>query len=303
MKPKTLIPLVLGLVIAGVAIKIVFNVVNKAQAGTAQVQTSQCIVAAVDINFAEEITPEKLAVRDWPKNLLPAGSFHKVDDLKSRVANMSIPKDVPVSVAMLAAEGTPPGIQTRIRPGFRAVSIEIDEVSGVAGLIKPGDFVDIVSLVKQNDVGSRSTKMLSRIILQNVEIAAVGKMIQRKKEDEAPTSLARSVTVLLKPNQVAELHLAKTSGGKLSLALRSSLDSEQEQMVGVSIDALLGLVSKKNKQDTSENLESDELDGQTHVVTTVRGNDIEVTEYVRENGHWVRKLAANGDEKSAGGGG
>ncbi len=125
MKPKAIIPLVLGVCVGGIAIKLVLNVVANAQ-GASQANMARCAVAKVDIGFAEEITPEKLVLMDWPRDSLPEQHFEDLEELQNRVTNMFIPKDVPIYPTMLAQVGTPPGIQTRIKPGYRAVSVGID---------------------------------------------------------------------------------------------------------------------------------------------------------------------------------
>ena len=131
MKAKTIVPLVLGVVVGGAAIKIVVDVVNNAQAAT-RTDLAQCVVAKVDIDFAEEITPDKLVLKEWPKSSLPAQYFDSLDAVNTRVSGMFIAKDVPVFPSMLAPEGTPPGIQVRIKAGYRAVAVAIDEVTGVS---------------------------------------------------------------------------------------------------------------------------------------------------------------------------
>ena len=90
MKPKTLIPLILGVCVGGVAIKLVVDVVSNAQ-GASQASMTQCVVAKMDIGFAEEITPDKLMLKDWPKDSLPEEYFGLLEDLQNRVTDMFIP--------------------------------------------------------------------------------------------------------------------------------------------------------------------------------------------------------------------
>ena len=111
-------------------------------------------------------------------------------------------------------EGTPPGIQVRIKAGYRAVAVPIDEVSGVSYQVKPGDRVDVVALVKHRAQGG-GLQQSSRIILQNVEVATVGRQLHTNKKGETVMSAARSVTLLLRPAEVAinEIHYHPATGG------------------------------------------------------------------------------------------
>lgn len=295
MKPKAIIPLVLGVCVGGIAIKLVLNVVANAE-GASQANMAKCAVAKVDIGFAEEITAEKLVLKDWPKDSLPEQHFEDLEELLSRVTNMYIPKDVPIYPTMLAQLGTPPGIQTRIKPGYRAVSVGIDEVTGVAYQLKPGDWVDVISLVERRRRDGR-TDFISRVILQNVEIAAVGRSLHRGKPGDAPKSVARSVTLLLKPEEVTKLHLAQSNRGKISLALRGNTDDvESNTLASASNAQLLGIDPSEhgNAEESPstavdpEPVKLDPVPAAVWIVTVLNGNDIRQVEYTKLGGRWVR---------------
>lgn len=295
MKSKAIIPLVLGVCVGGIAIKLVLNVVANAQ-GASQANMAKCAVAKVDIGFAEEITLEKLVLKDWPRDSLPEQHFENLEELQNRVTNMYIPKDVPIYPTMLAQAGTPPGIQTLIKPGYRAVSVGIDEVTGVAYQLMPGDRVDVISLVERRRRDGR-TDSISRVILQNVEIAAVGRALHGGKPGDAPKSVARSVTLLLKPEEVTKLHLAQSNRGKISLALRGNADDAASGVLAsASNDQLLG-IGPSEHEDAEESpsaavdpapVKFDPLPTAVWSVTVLNGNDMRQVEYTKLRGRWVR---------------
>lgn len=301
MKPKTVIPLILGVCVGGVAIKLVVDVVSNAQ-GASQANMTQCVVANMDIGFAEEITLDMLTLKEWPKDSLPPEYFDTLENLANRVTNMYIPKDVPVYPSMLAQEGTPPGIQTRIKPGYRAVSIGIDEVTGVAYQLQPGDRVDVISLVQRRRYEGGS-EFVSRVILQNVEIIAVGRTLYSGKPGDAPKSVARSVTLLLTPVDVPKLHLATSNRGRIQLALRGNSDSSPaEQIASATNDQLLGLEPMLPKHPEQDDAKDSEPVAQpvrspfaappSWTVTVIKGNEIRSVEYRKIDGRWVASGAS-----------
>ena len=296
MKPKTVVPLILGVCVGGVAIKLVVDVVSNAQ-GATQANMTHCVVAKMDIGFAEEITPGMLMLKEWPKDSLPQEYFDNLEDLADRVTNMYIPMDVPVYPSMLAQPGTPPGIQTRIKPGYRAVSIGIDEVTGVAYQLKPGDRVDVISLVQRRRYEGGSD-FVSRVILQNVEIAAVGRALHAGKPGDAPKSVARSVTLLLRPDEVPKIHLATSNRGRIQLALRGNSDNTpSEQIASATNDQLLGLeplVPGHTGADgggaaepVAQPVRSPFAAPPSWTVTVIKGNEMRSVEYRQINGRWI----------------
>src|SRR5439155_12299060 len=121
--------------------------------------------------------------------------------------------------------------------------IEINEFSGVAGLLVPGCRVDVVSTL--NDQETRHS--VARTIVQNVKVLAVGQRLTVNnvgKKDEAAMSaeaaVAKSVTLLVKPREAEAIELASTSG-RTRLVLRGSFDeSVRSGGDGVSVAELLG---------------------------------------------------------------
>jgi Flp pilus assembly protein CpaB len=140
------------------------------------------------------------------------------------VASKPIPKNTPVLLSMLAPPGTRPGMVGRIPPGFRAVSVKIDEVSGVAYQVQPGDWVDVI-VVMDVETGARGKKeTIAEVILQHVQVAAIGQGTgEAEPAKGAQMKPAKSATLLVPEIEVPKLHLAGTRG-KITLAMRGEDD-------------------------------------------------------------------------------
>ena len=99
--------------------------------------------------------------------------------------------------------------------GKRAVSIRVNDVSGVAGFLLPGDRVDVL-LTRQ--LGTGGTKDLATdVILQNVVVLAIDQLTDEQREKP---QVARTATVEVAPDEAQKLALAMQVGN-LSLALRN----------------------------------------------------------------------------------
>lgn len=219
MKNRALIPLAIGLVVGLIAVKYSVDVVKKARAAGGE-DMLQVVIAQETIPMGVEIKPNMLSVSKAVRALAPQGSFEEPVKLKGRVARSQIPKGVPVIEEMLAAPGTPAGMASLVPAGYRAVAVRVDEFTSVGGFIKPGCRVDVAAVMNvRTDKGSET---ISRVILQDVTVGAVGQSLTGEGDTSA-ANISRSVTLLVKPEEVPVLNLAATQG-QIRLALRHFSD-------------------------------------------------------------------------------
>ena len=221
MKGKAIIPLVVGLCIGLVAIKFVVDAVREAQATGTPKETVTVVRAAADINVGEEFSPDLLEeVEVIPSGLVPANQrVGSIADLEGRVAVKTIPQGAAVLKTMLAPEGTKPGMVARVPRGFRAFSVPISETSAVAFQFRPGDWVDVIVVMDIKGAGRR-TETISEVILQNIQVIAVGRsQSSRATTGNQKAKAAKSATLLVPEMEVPKLHLARTRG-TIALALR-----------------------------------------------------------------------------------
>ena len=147
------------------------------------------------------------------------------------------------------------GLASTIENGKRALSVQINDASGVAGLIQPRAHVDVLF----TRTGSM-TEALTSTILEDVVVLSIGRVTEAQSlsstdakggtSSPSTTQLSspggnvnRAATLLVTPEQSRKLELAKNQG-KISLALRNPLDktiSEDENATvsGESLDPLM----------------------------------------------------------------
>ncbi len=225
MNAKALIPLIAGLGIGGLALKMGFDTLKNARGTQKPVDAVQVWGAARDILRGDVVTEDMLKPITFPSNLLPSGAVSEKDEIIGRVCEI----DTPTSMIILDHTLLPPGETRRLRvkPGFRAVSVKIDEGSGVDFHLEPGCFVDVVGSFNVRGDGGK-VETVASTLLENVEVAAVGERISpaTAKEDEGKRPekrKVRAVTLFVKPEQVAKLHVTEQKG-RIKLALRSDDD-------------------------------------------------------------------------------
>jgi pilus assembly protein CpaB len=198
---------------------------------------SNVVVAKVEIPVGTRIVAEQLSVVQFPRTVLPEGTFGAVDNkLLGRVAVVRISPREPVTENRLAPLGSAGGLSSIIPDGYRAMTVKVDDVVGVSGFIMPGTLVDIVVTIIPPD-NSRHREKVSKIVLQNIKVLASGQNIDRPK-NEKETERVKAVTLQVTPEQAEKLALAATEG-KLQLVMRNSVDQSDEVTPGANKSTLL----------------------------------------------------------------
>ncbi|MGH7177387.1 MAG: Flp pilus assembly protein CpaB [Tepidisphaeraceae bacterium] len=236
MNLKTWLPLCLAVVLGLVAAKVTRDTLakNQKQESNTGVLT-QVVVAKRTIMPGEELNADNLSLGGVSATAVPESSFRNVAEVQGRVPQIQLGKGQPVVEQVLAAQGSGVGLAAVIPNGMRAITIEVNEFSGVGGMLLPGSHVDVLATVP-----SESGEMLARTIVQNVAVTAVGQMMvsQPKKQGDEPVTF-RSVTLLATPTEAEAIELAATSG-RPRLVLRGGLDKAFANTAGVSVSNLRG---------------------------------------------------------------
>jgi len=208
-------------------------------------QMDGVVVATQDVAPAVALSGGHLTVRQWPQNTAPPGKFARLEDVMGRVTAIPLAKGEPVLESKLAPKGVIPGLTALLHPEKRAMTVKVDEASGVAGFLNPDNRVDVVVTV---DKGDFNKDPISKVVLQNLRVLGTGQRIE-KRLGEKP-QVVPTVTLELTPEEGERLALA-VQEGKIFLVLRNQQDKNQIETVGVRTSGLLGspvpLVVKEEK--------------------------------------------------------
>ncbi len=166
----------------------------------------------LDLALAEE----RLRWVTWPENAVPEGAFTTAEELlgPERAEIRTVLRAVEPGELVLKSKVTGFGeivrVAAQVTEGKRAFTIPINAVSGVGGLVAPGDRVDILL------TRSIERDLVTSTILQNVLVIATD---QTSNTETSATRVARTATVEVEPAEASRLALAQQVG-KLSLSLR-----------------------------------------------------------------------------------
>jgi pilus assembly protein CpaB len=194
------------------------------------------VVAKVDIPLGTKIEAEQLSTVQFPSDAIPEGAFTDARKLVGRVTVVAVAARETLTDFKLAPEGSQGGLSAVIPAGYRAMTVKVDDVIGVAGFLQPGTMVDVLTVIDPpgNNISSNP---ISKIVLQNVKVLASGQNLDKPK-DEREAEAVKAVTLQVTPDQAEKLALASTEG-KLRLVLRNMIDQDDEQTEGADKRSLL----------------------------------------------------------------
>jgi len=191
------------------------------------------VVAARDLPAGSVVKREDVEAVEWPGSAIPEGFATQAGEVVGRGLIVEVRKNEPILGSKLADKEAGGGLPITIPEGMRAVSVEVDEVIGVAGFVLPGTRVDVLATVMP---GTDRRETTTRTILQNIRALAADQKYQQDVEGEP--QYVTVVTLLVTPDEAEALTLAATEG-RIQLALRNTLDMEEIETRGRRITSLI----------------------------------------------------------------
>ena len=194
------------------------------------------VAAAKDLPIGKRVEASDLKMISVERKDLPKGAFVKTSDIVDRAVAVPMAVSEAVLAGKLAGKGSGEGLTALIEPGMRAVSVQVNEISGVSGFIQPGTRVDVL-FTRIFSSGDAATTT----ILQNVKVIAYGRQLDPAAKLEARDPKPTVATLLVTQEQAERLVLAEQRG-RIQLALRNTLDdaiaeaSEPVQAIDLGIE-------------------------------------------------------------------
>jgi pilus assembly protein CpaB len=198
---------------------------SHSRANLAQAGMGTIVVAAAPLGFGAQLSRENVKEIPWNTSAFPEGAFATTQEVLSngrRMALASIARNEPVLRSKITAPGQRAALSSMLETGKRAVTVRVDDVRGVAGLIQPGDLVDVVLI--RTGAETKSKEGFSDVILQSAKVVAVDQITGERAEQ--PT-IAKAVTLEVSAEDAQKILLA-TNIGRLSLILRQPEEAKSE---------------------------------------------------------------------------
>lgn len=195
--------------------------------------TVDIVVAKTEVAAGSRLGKENLAVRKIPLDFAQSGAVRPEDF--ARIDGKAIAYNLRSGEMIMWSQmetQRAPTFSARLAPGQRAITVVVDEINSISGMLEPGDLIDLMFAVDRN--GQKVVLPL----LQSVQVMATG---QRSVDDPKSGERAQYATVTLNatPEQAKNIIVARETG-KLTALLRNPNDKEPIGNKSLDLASLFG---------------------------------------------------------------
>lgn len=201
----------------------------------AQYKLMSVVVAKTDLAPGAVLSARTVAVREVPKTFLhtEAVGAERWSDIAGRVLSRAVRRGETILNSHLA-QGAGAGFSAQLPEGMRALTFPVNEEASIAGMLAPGDRIDLLFTT------TAANESVTVPLLFSVPVIATGLRTQ-SNANSLPDKVQgpfRTITVSVTPADVAKITLAQEAG-RITVALRQPQDESTTQIARITKNSLL----------------------------------------------------------------
>ena len=210
-------------VVVGIAVYLfASSLEHEARAGADE--KGQAVVAVKKIPANTQIAGDMVKTVQLPAGSINAVAAAELSQVVGKIARYPLLPGEQILLPRLAEKGNEGGaLSYALEEGYRAISVAVNDVTGVSGYINRGDRVDVVATLVAYDA-TKKNQPVSTLIAQNLLVLETG--TKWKKPTDSASDGYATVTLAATPQEALKINYAATNG-KLGLVLRPVLDNEK----------------------------------------------------------------------------
>jgi len=201
----------------------------------AQYKLINVVVAKADLAPGAVLSARTVALREVPRTFLHAEAIvaERWHDIAGRVLSRAVRSGETILSSHLA-QGAGAGFSAQLPEGMRALTFPVNEEASIAGMLAPGDRIDILFTT------TAANESVTVPLLFSVPVIATGLRTQ-SNENSLPDKLQgsfRTITVSVTPADAAKITLAQEAG-RITVALRQPHDEAPTRIARITKNTLL----------------------------------------------------------------
>ena len=226
--------LLIALILGIVTTFLVYLYISKVETVSQSIEpTKKVLVAKVTIQPKTAITEEMIEAKELKLSSISESTYTNSKDLVGKMTKETIYAGEPIVHQRLAdQEYEKTHLAYTVPKGFRAITLQYNAVMGVGGFANAGDHVDVIATFDQKMMaGSSPEKDVSKIVLQDIVVLAVGSQASQPTE-EGDKKQIDTITLAVKPHDAEKLTFTEERGS-IRLLLRPINEKDQPATGGV----------------------------------------------------------------------
>ncbi len=246
----------ISFIVAILAVSMVYSYVSSTEEEFKKMYGTEKSVVVAKKNILElgTLDESNLTLINVPAKFVQPGSSNNINDFKSALAIAPINEGEQITKTKVTMLGARTGLARQIAVGKRALTIKVNDETGVAKLLKPGDRVDVLATLDPSGSGNKLF-LEARTILQDALVLATGKFVTNtvpaimesdpfKQESKTKINLQEytqfsNITLEVDPFQAQTLYYA-AKNLDIYLTLRNNDDNVKEELGKVMMKDLMG---------------------------------------------------------------
>jgi pilus assembly protein CpaB len=209
---------------------------------------AEIVVAKSDLAAGATIDADTMAIRSLPAEFVPGQAIRPEGFDRWVGARIAQPmRSGEPLLASLVEPARESAFSARIRPGIRGLTIQVDEVNSVSGMLQPGDRIDLMFSVRlPAGPGSAPSDEMTAPLMQDLLVLATGSRVAASRDAPVPGRNFTAITVEVSPDQAQRLIVAQRAG-RLTATLRHPDDRGPVRTGALDVRSLLGLRAPAGK--------------------------------------------------------
>jgi pilus assembly protein CpaB len=225
-----------------------------------QANQTSLLVAKEDIPRGATIEPDSLEAKIVPNQFVQPGAVTSLDRISGMTTVAPISQGEQISLSKLTYQRAS-DLAGATPTGKRAITIAVDNVASLSGMIRAGDYVDVITIVPvpmQTTEGKAASQLATFSLFQNTLVLAVGQEIAGARREEgrytkeAEKENIPLITLALSPQEANITAFIQEQQGRFRLVLRSPADAKVEPVMPVDWPTVLQYLMPRQVGNTKE---------------------------------------------------
>jgi pilus assembly protein CpaB len=221
-----LIPIIFGLVVTLIVRQVMASPAGSSSSAAVEMAQVVAVGSKEPVPARIKLTEQHLVLKQVPKTVLTGQEFTAIKDVVGQISTIQLQPGELILKSRVVPEGMG-SLPYRIPPGTRAITVRIDELSGVAGNPEPGDLVDLALFLPAK--APERPQASSRLIYESVLVLGKGLAANDATGTAATADPSApkltSLTLALRPEAAVEVSMAEQIG-HITFLLRPALKED-----------------------------------------------------------------------------